>query len=588
MSGINLKSENGSMLTTILIVVVFIGLLALAAATLTISENKSQVIHAEEQRAFYAAQSGIEYALKQIVSADTLSEWSEEDLSMGNGSSVDVEVEFVDNNSLRVIATGKSKRYVKTITTTVALLDSSDVSRYAVYSAGSVNGIAARDSVGGDINPSLVLENAPTFPYFDMDSLRAMAQSQGYYYSEDLTVNPSFSPPSGTVVFVEGNLRFVQGNWDGDVYFVSNGDVIFNPSWKNSGDVRMTVYQANPEGSVYIQPGQEGEEDDEEESIDFNIQDGNVVPSESFAAQITVVGAAITYGGLYNVPVTLKCSLDNDEYNPFGEFTQAVTGNVNDDQNPRTYTFPDIYPPNTEISITARSWLKKNSWYSGNSNDHWTPLMTVNSDDNSPYVLVLRDGDPVPNIPGFMDQNSIEDFLAPYIDVEDNEVELEDNQAIYLFELGTSDLNSPAADFQDLVVLVNLAKDVESFAESNNGDGYHEDDCDDGNHHENCQHEGECDENEHHEDCDDDEDEHNVTYLKFTGGLIAKGNIQGTFSGGDDDHEENENGEEDDEHENGQKTLEIIHDQQLLRDFLTKSFNAGPRVILSSKWKSRD
>ena len=47
---------------------------------------------------------------------------------------------------------------------------------------------------------------------------------------------------------------------------------------------------------------------------------------------------------------------------------------------------------------------------------------------------------------------------------EDFSVEvLEDNQVIYLFELGMTDLTSPAADFQDLVVLVSLANIPEFF-----------------------------------------------------------------------------------------------------------------------------
>jgi fibro-slime domain-containing protein len=40
---------------------------------------------------------------------------------------------------------------------------------------------------------------------------------------------------------------------------------------------------------------------------------------------------------------------------------------------------------------------------------------------------------------------------------------LKDNEAIYLFELGTTNLSSPAADFQDLVIVVTLATDPVYF-----------------------------------------------------------------------------------------------------------------------------
>ncbi|MCP3906278.1 MAG: fibro-slime domain-containing protein [Planctomycetes bacterium] len=96
----------------------------------------------------------------------------------------------------------------------------------------------------------------------------------------------------------------------------------------------------------------------------------------------------------------------------------------------------------------------------------YTPHMTVNASDASPYVYVLKDGDPVPAIPAMADQSTILDFVEPYIDIPSGFMTLAPNEAIYLFELGTTDLGSPAADFQDLVVLVRLASDPIYFAGS--------------------------------------------------------------------------------------------------------------------------
>ena len=96
--------------------------------------------------------------------------------------------------------------------------------------------------------------------------------------------------------------------------------------------------------------------------------------------------------------------------------------------------------------------------------------MTVDgSNAGSPQVMVLRDGDAVPQIPGFLDQVSIEQFVGPYIDTAANRIVRADNQTIFLFELGVTDLKSPAADFQDLVVLVTLARHQDQLLEPTSG-----------------------------------------------------------------------------------------------------------------------
>ena len=80
--------------------------------------------------------------------------------------------------------------------------------------------------------------------------------------------------------------------------------------------------------------------------------------------------------------------------------------------------------------------------------------MEVSSTGDSKYLIVLRNGDEVPTIKGFSNQDSIADFVEAY--VKDGKILLEDNEAIFLFELGVTDLNSDAADFQDLVILMEI------------------------------------------------------------------------------------------------------------------------------------
>ena len=58
----------------------------------------------------------------------------------------------------------------------------------------------------------------------------------------------------------------------------------------------------------------------------------------------------------------------------------------------------------------------------------------------------------IPNVQGFNNQSEINDYVRNYVSA--GKISLASNQVIFLFELGTTDLNSPAADFQDLVLLV--------------------------------------------------------------------------------------------------------------------------------------
>ncbi|WP_457651835.1 hypothetical protein [Rhodocaloribacter sp.] len=209
-------------------------------------------------------------------------------------------------------------------------------------------------------------------------------------------------------------------------------------------------------------------DDDGDGEVEFDIDDDEVVPQECFNASVTVLGAAISASGVYDLMVTTEFNVGGDVYAPWGSLNLPVDSNVNDDQNPRTYMVEEDYPAGTAINITGRAWLKKRSWYSGDSNNHWQTYMTVDSEGGSSNVIVLRDGDPVPDISGFMGQNDIMYFVEPYVD--NGMMVLDPNQVIYLFELGTTNLNSSAADFQDLVTLVTLSEGEGCASSMNTGE----------------------------------------------------------------------------------------------------------------------
>ncbi|MCP3904724.1 MAG: fibro-slime domain-containing protein [Planctomycetes bacterium] len=179
---------------------------------------------------------------------------------------------------------------------------------------------------------------------------------------------------------------------------------------------------------------------------DFELVNGGLVPGEPYAARISVLGSAIG-----SLRVTVQVKFGEDEVDPFGPFHNCNGGNVNDDDNPRHQDY-GTHPAGTPITVLGRSW----DGFSGSCSER----MTIDTSTESPNVLILRDGDALPDIDPFGNQATILDFLSAYVDADADVVTIADNQAIYLFEVGTTDLNDATADFQDLVVLVTLARQL--------------------------------------------------------------------------------------------------------------------------------
>ena len=205
---------------------------------------------------------------------------------------------------------------------------------------------------------------------------------------------------------------------------------------------------------------------------DSGTTSGDVVPNDPTAARVSVLGAAITYGGQYDVPVTVRVKAGGSSYDPWGNASLPVDANVNDANNPRAYILPSDVVANTQISVGAKAWVKTDSGYDGSQNSHWTTHMAVDSSTATNNVITLRNGDPVPQINGFMDQAAVPDYLQDYIDHANDTMLLGESQAIYLFELGSSVSVNPVTqpgslsasqDFQDLVVLVTMAPESQEL-----------------------------------------------------------------------------------------------------------------------------
>ncbi|MCG8512050.1 MAG: hypothetical protein MI741_22775, partial [Rhodospirillales bacterium] len=200
------------------------------------------------------------------------------------------------------------------------------------------------------------------------------------------------------------------------------------------------------------------DESRERKNVDFDINATKVTPSEDFAVMVSVLGSAITSGNR-DVPVTVQLQIGDQVIEPWGDYDDSSAGNVNDPEAPtRNHIVDEIFEVdgtmNVNVSVSARSWVRG------------SVHIEADATDDTQQVIVLRNGDAAPNIDGYSDQADAEAFLAPYIDFDNGVMTLDENQAIYLFELGTSRMSSSAADFQDLVVLVTLGKTTADFAEA--------------------------------------------------------------------------------------------------------------------------
>jgi len=220
--------------------------------------------------------------------------------------------------------------------------------------------------------------------------------------------------------------------------------------------IAETNDQANVDNADQVDTQADDNDAQADDKVDITIDADTITLDEEATAIYTVLGAAISYGGKYDMAVTTQFQITSPDGNSaatpvFGDYGNAVDGNVNNGEQ-QTYTPDSTYTAGTVIETEATSWKKRRSSLSGDSSSHWRVYMEVD-DSNTTNTKVLSNGDTVPNIDGYLDQGDVESFLDGYIN-EDGTVNLGENQVIILFELGTTNMSSSAADFQDLVILV--------------------------------------------------------------------------------------------------------------------------------------
>lgn len=193
------------------------------------------------------------------------------------------------------------------------------------------------------------------------------------------------------------------------------------------GDLGMVTYTVSVAGA----------DDARDDTPEFDIVDGTVVPNETYTGSVEVIAVAIQHGGDgVRVPVHVEVGVGDTLADPWPE-------NVNTGERYR-YDL-GTHPSGTPITVVA-------------STSYVGTVESTDVNDEPQLVYVLRDGDQVPDVAGYNGQKSVGGYLveAGFVDAATNTVVLDDDQAIYLFELGATDEDSRAFDLQDAVVVVTL------------------------------------------------------------------------------------------------------------------------------------
>lgn len=189
------------------------------------------------------------------------------------------------------------------------------------------------------------------------------------------------------------------------------------------------------DGSSIRKPFKFGSPETETSGNSFSVKNGELTVNPNKNLQLQVLGSQITCGtGGDDIPVKVEFSVNNKYSKLFNN--AAVIGG-------ESYTHVtasgDTYKVKGAASLNSCG--KFSAEYESN---------------NVTQVKTLLNGEKAPELAGYGGQKPVQDFLAPYLDVNGN-VKLESNQILMLFELGVAgNSGSAAADFQDLVTLLTV------------------------------------------------------------------------------------------------------------------------------------
>ena len=253
-----MDNEKGATLIAVIFFVTTITIAGLVMVNFVQNNSKVIAVDAQTARAFYTAQSAIDYAVRKSLNTNNW-HWSAANQTIANGTATiyaedsTVYGYLKDTLQIKVVATSGNASSRQTYRMRLT-----DISGLAVYISGDLNGVTINDSAGNS-NPSLACDHAAELPDLDTYRMKQMAIAQGHYFNGSVSISNGASYPTGSdanfyhprpngvpsdtpnVVYIEGNLEVKNS---GQVFgiIVVCGDVTL----KNSQKLEGVLYLPSP------------------------------------------------------------------------------------------------------------------------------------------------------------------------------------------------------------------------------------------------------------------------------------------------------------------------------------------------------
>jgi hypothetical protein len=159
-----------------------------------------------------------------------------------------------------------------------------------------------------------------------------------------------------------------------------------------------------------------------------------IKPKQDLKMKVRVLGASFQQTITSFLPVEVMWSKNNSSWSRVFYGSQLLV-------NPNSVVLNTNVKKNDRISFGGRGFR-----------DGWLPL--YNTSTASQNLVMLKNGDRIPNTIPALQGGAIESFLSPYLLADKKTVKIGNRDLILLMELGQTNTNNSGFDLQDLVVLV--------------------------------------------------------------------------------------------------------------------------------------
>ena len=262
--------------------------------------------------------------------------------------------------------------------------------------------------------------------------------------------------PSETVIIVDSNLPFVSSN--------------DHVARRHKGGAVAAYADGHIEWFREIEIPDYAQEDTDL----FEIIEGSVIIQQSSTTTIIPLTAQYAQDSYnwYDVYISMEIYTPDGNvipHNVIDPETSGLNGGMTLEELAELAWESPEFEKDSTINIigTAKYWTKEWKKVNGRWKKVWvqkTKRQWNTEDDIDNQVWVLRDGDPVPEVPGLNGQISVSEAVQDYVVEGENGdyISLSDNQVIYFFELGQTNpyysdgSPNPGYDCNDLVVLMDI------------------------------------------------------------------------------------------------------------------------------------